>query len=73
MCAFRTHCGIVIDHMHVLCVHHFLHAEVCSRYLLKLLASLVPRPSLAPVFDLFLHTASNQKLELGKVWEQDYC
>ena len=29
--------------------------------------SLVPRPSLAPVF--FLHTASDQKLEPGKAWE----
>ena len=45
--------------------------------------SLIPRPSLPPVFDdlqyakmegevlpLFLHTASDQKLEVGNAWER---
>ena len=34
------------------------------------LASLVPRPSPAPVFDRLQYTASDQKLEPGKAWER---
>ena len=40
----------------------------------------IPRPSPPPVFNclltltfLFLHTASDQKLEAKKAWERDYC
>ena len=54
------------------CRIQLLHAAIAiacgvKRSLLDLLASF---PGLAPVFDhLFLHTASDQKLELGKAWE----
>ena len=33
------------------------------------IASLVPRPSPAPVFDHLHTTVSNQKLEPGEAWE----
>ena len=34
--------------------------------------SLVPRPSMPPVFDRLQYTASDQKLEVWKAWKRGY-
>ena len=54
-----------------MCVH-ISHISICSFLAWCYIASLVPRPSPAPVFDRLQHTASDQKLEPGKAWERGY-